>query len=114
MYNTGSPASGAAALLLVALLTLPSVISLVSHFRELKTKPARYEDKDGVASEESVAKYTARSPKILLSLFTVLGLATAIALVILGILNRGLDPRFLENWLAVAEWVRRKIAASPP
>lgn len=104
-YDSGSLVAGAASLSVVALLTVPSVIAVVSHFREPKSKPALYEDKDGVASEESVAEYTAKYPKILLSLFTVLGFATAACLAVLSTLDRDLDPMFLENWLSGGEWV---------
>lgn len=104
-YDSRSLASGAAALSLVALLTLPSVIGVLSHFREPKSKPALYEDKDGVASEKSMADYKATYPKILLSISTVLGFAAAVSLAVLGTLDRDLDPMFLENWLNAGQWV---------
>lgn len=104
-YDSRSLASGVASLVLAGILSLPSLIGVVSHFREPKTKPALYEDKDGVASEESMAEYTATYPKVLLSLFTVLGFASAVSLAVLSTLDREVDPMFLENWLSAGEWV---------
>lgn len=100
-----SLASAAPSLLLVALLTTPALNGVLSHFREPKSKPAIYEDKDGVASEESMAAYSVTYPKIFLSIFSVIGFGTALALAVLGTLDSHLDPLFLENWLAVGQWV---------
>ena len=103
--DTRAFAAAAASLVLVALLTFPSVIAFVSHFRAPNPKSTLYEDKDGVATEESVAEYTAKVPKILFSLFTIVGLSTSIALAALSTLNRDLDPMLIENWVNVAQWV---------
>jgi hypothetical protein len=104
-YDSRSLTSGAASLLVVTLLTLPALVAVRSHVCEPKSKPALYEDKDGVASEKSMAEYTAKYPKILLLIFTLLGFATAVSLAVLGTLDRDLDPMFLENWLSAAQWV---------
>ena len=104
-YGSKSLASAAVSLLLIVFLTIPALFGAVLHFREPKSKPALYEDKDGVASEESMAAYTAKYPKILLSIFTVVGFATAVCLAVLGTVDRGLDPMFLENWLTAGQWV---------
>jgi hypothetical protein len=103
--NSMSLASAAAGLVLTALLTIPALIGVLSHFREPKRKPAIYEDEDGAASEESMAAYTAKVPKILLSIFTIVGFATAVSVAVLGTLDRTLDPMFLENWLTAGQWV---------
>ena len=106
--DSRSLASGVAGLALVLLLTFPSSIGIGSHFRESKQKSTVYEDKDGVASEESMAEYTAKIPKILLSIFSILGLFTAIALAVLGTLNQDANRMFVENWLNVGEWVHTR------
>jgi hypothetical protein len=106
--DSRSLALGLAGLVLVFLLTLPTSIGIASHFREAKQKSAGYKDQDGVASEESMAEYSAKIPKILLSIFTVFGLFTAIALAVLGTLNQEADRMFVENWLNVGEWVRTR------
>ena len=104
-YGSNSLAAAAASLLLTALFTTPALIGVLSHFREPKSKPAIYEDEDGAASEESMAAYTVTYPKILLSIFAVLGFASAISLAVLGTLDRSLDHLFLENWFTAGQWV---------
>jgi hypothetical protein len=104
-YDSRSLAAGASALALVLLFTVPSVLAIASHFRETQSKPEIYEDKDGVASEESMAAYSAKAPKILISIFTTLGLSTAISLAVLSTLNRDHDFTFIQNWVNVAQWV---------
>jgi hypothetical protein len=104
-YDLKSLGSAAASLILVSLLTIPALLGGVSHCREPKSKPGLYEDKDGVASEESMAAYTAKYPKLLLSVFTVVGFATSVCLAVVGTLDQSLDPMFLENWLAAGQWV---------
>lgn len=107
-YDSRSLAAGTAGLALVLLLTLPSLFAITSHFRETKSKPEIYEDKDGVASEESMAAYSAKASKILLSIFTFAGFLTATSLAVLGTLNRNDDPMFIQNWLNLAQWVCRR------
>ena len=104
-YDSRSLASGAGSLALVLSLSIPSVLSIASHFRDSKPKPEIYEDKDGVASAESMAAYSATAPKITLSLSTVAGLLTSIALGVLGTLNRDHASMFVQNWLIAAQWV---------
>lgn len=104
-YDSRSLAVGASGLALVLLLTFPSVFAIASHFREPKSKSEIYEDKDGIASAESMAAYSAKTPKILISIFTIIGFLTATALAVLGTLNRDQDFTFLQNWLNVAQWV---------
>jgi hypothetical protein len=107
-YDSRSLAAGAGGLALILLLTLPSVSAVASHFRETKSKFQVYEDKDGIASEESMAAYSAKTPKILLTIFAVFGLLTATSLAVLGTLNRDHDFTFIQNWLNVAQWVRTR------
>ena len=104
-YDSRSLASGAGGLALVFLLTFPSVFAVTSHFRESRPKSEIYEDKDGIASEESMAAYSAKAPKIILSIFTVTGLLTSISLSIFGTLNGDHDFMFIQNWLIAAQWV---------
>jgi hypothetical protein len=89
---------------LVFLLTLPSLASVASHLRESKPKSNIYEDKDGIATEKSVAEYSTKIPKIFLSIFAILGLGTSIVLAVLETLG-GVDVE--ESWLNVAQWVRK-------
>lgn len=96
-----------AVLALDLLLTAPSVIAIHSHFRNKKTKPRLYEDKDGVASEQSMAAYSAKIPKIVLAIFTIAGFAIATSLAVLTTLNRNENTTFVQNWLNVAQWVMK-------
>ncbi|KAE9366466.1 putative ABC bile acid transporter [Stipitochalara longipes BDJ] len=88
--------AGVAGLTLVFLLTLPSLVGVASHLRESKPQSNRYEDKDGAATEKSIAAYSAKIPKIFLSIFAVLGLGTSIALAVLETLA-GVDV--IEAWV---------------
>jgi len=99
-----SLAAGGAALILIFLLTIPSIIGIISHLRSSKFKSDVYEDKDGIATTESVSAYSAKLPKIFLAIFTTSGLFLSIALAVLGTLND--DGMFIENWLNAAQWVR--------
>jgi len=100
-----STAAGGAALAIVVLLTIPSFIDHIAHLKEPKSKASIYEDKDGVATAESMAKYSTTIPKILLTIFTTFGLLTATALAILATLQHDQYLMFVENWLNVASWV---------
>ena len=103
--HSTSFAAGAAVLALLLILTFPSLSAIASHFREPKTKVEIYKDKDGVATEHSMAAFSAKAPKTLLSIFTLLGLASSLALAVLGTLNRAHDFTFLQNWISVGQWV---------
>lgn len=101
--DSTSLASGAAGLGVVFLLTIPSIFDIFTHFRENKPKSATYEDKDGVASKESIERFSTKVPKVLLSVFTIAGLLVSVALAILGTLEK--DGLFLESWFNIAIWV---------
>ncbi|RDL31200.1 uncharacterized protein BP5553_09989 [Venustampulla echinocandica] len=107
MLEDGSrlTAAGVTGLVLVLLLTFPSFTSISIHIRESKSnpKPKIYEDEDGVATEQSMAKYSAKIPKIFHVFFTISGLSAAVALAILATIN---SPRgmFADDWLNVAQW----------
>lgn len=99
-------ASAIAGTTLIILLTLPAVIGIISHLRAPKSKSniKVYADKDGTATPESMAKYSAKCPKTLLVIFAVLGLFTSIALAVLGTLGPR-TPMFLGDWLNTSQWV---------
>lgn len=99
-----STAAGGAALLAVAFLTIPAIRDHVVRLREKKEKASVYEDDDGVASEESMAKYSTTVAKVLLAIFTTLGLLTAIALAVLATVHHDEISAKVENWLNVASW----------
>ena len=91
-------------LVLVSFLTLPSIVRSISHLRASKSENAIYEDKDGIATEKSMREFSAKTPKILISLFSVAGLLASIALAILDTIHE-VDGLFVENWCNAAAWV---------
>jgi hypothetical protein len=108
-HDSRSLVSGVVGTALILLLTSPSVIGIISHLRAPKcnTNTKIYEDKDGVATPESMAKFPTKVPKTFLLVFVVLGLFTSIALAVLGTLDSR-TPMFLQDWLNTAQWVRTR------
>jgi hypothetical protein len=105
--NARALAAGIAALALSSFFTVPSVTAVAAHFRQPKPKPKLYEDRDGIATEESMAAYSAKAPKVILSVFTIVGFAAATFLAVLTTLHRNDYSVFVQNWLNVAQWVSR-------
>ncbi|KAK0113328.1 hypothetical protein ONS95_013584 [Cadophora gregata] len=107
-----SLAAGSSSLLLVALLTAPSLVSIASHLWSPKRSiPKIYKDKDGVATERSVEEYSAKIPKTFLGIFTIAGLGCSIALAVRASIE-GWDGLFVENWLNVAQWALITVQAA--
>ena len=99
-----SLASGGVGIVLILLLTLPTISGVLSHFRSSKSQAATYEDEDGVATDKSIAAYSARIPKTLLAVFNTFGLLTSIALAVISTLDSQ-KLMCLENWLNTVQWV---------
>jgi hypothetical protein len=108
--DSRSLAVGITALALVLLFTFPSLTAIASHLRNTKPKSSTYEDKDGAATEKSVAEYTAKIPKIALAIFTISGLSLSIILAVLDIACED-DGMFIQNWLNVAQSVSLRDAS---
>lgn len=93
-------------LALVVIATLPSALAAVSHFRRKDKATAElYEDQDGVATEESMVKYSAKWPKTFLSVFATLGFAFATASAVLATVNQSGTFVLIQNWLSFLQWV---------
>ncbi|KAB8298622.1 hypothetical protein EYC80_000801 [Monilinia laxa] len=102
-YNSNSLAAAIACLLVLSILTLPSVSSIISHFREKeKQNLDNYTDKDGIATEETIAAFSTKLPKSLLIISTLLGFGTSLALAILDLFHY--DRLKLEDWFNVVSW----------
>lgn len=103
-YNSGSLAAAIFCLVVAIALTFPSIYSIISHFREKGKQNANtYTDKDGVATEETIAAFSTKVPKTLLIISTFFGLGTSLTLAILDLFHdNGLQ---LEDWINVAIWV---------
>lgn len=107
--DSRSLASGGAGSIVVLLLSIPSLYATASHLlgrRKIPSKSGTYEDKDGVATEESVKAYSAKIPKTLLTIFTTAGFLISIASAVLGTLKNN-DGMLIENWLNTAQWVSK-------
>ncbi|KAG9243283.1 putative ABC bile acid transporter [Calycina marina] len=93
-----------AALIATSLFTIPAVIDALDKRRKSKSKTTLYRDKDGVATEESMAKYSTTLPKSLLAIFITLGFFTAIALAVLSTIRQENRTTKVEDWMIVGSW----------
>jgi hypothetical protein len=100
-----SLAVGVAGFGVIFLSTLPSAVCHISHLRSSKAESDIYKDKDGIATEEAVAAYSNKLPKIFIFVLTNLGFLVSLALAVLGALHLTNDGFFLENWFNVGAWV---------
>jgi hypothetical protein len=101
--------------IVVAISTIPSILRLAKRRR---VKPANdgklYEDADGAATEESMAKFSTNWYYLSTLALAIIGLATSLALVIYSTVqmhSRSLDAsaRSLPQiWLLFISWVSRK------
>lgn len=109
-YDSGSLAAAICSSVVVVAFTVPSAISTVSHLRGKEQKWTTYSDKDGVATEETIAAFSTKVPKTILMISTILGFGTSIALAILAFLHP--DGMMVENWINVGQWVRQNIPSN--
>lgn len=101
-----SLAASTVSLVLVALLTCPSISNIASHFRSGSSSRFEFdEDADGTATAESITSYNAQLPKALLGWFAIAGLSTSVALAVLATIGDG-ELMLLENWVVVGASVR--------
>lgn len=94
---------GCAVIFLCAICTIFILVSSI--VRTKKNCAAKiYEDKDGVATPESIVEFSAKLPKVLVGLLSLSGLGVSSAIAILGTLGDR-DGLFVEDWLNAASWV---------
>jgi len=95
---------------LIAAFTIPSVIRLAkSSLRAKTTNDGLYEDKDGRATEESVAQYWTSRPFIFVFVAIALALVTSLALACFATVRRDhsfSDQCLVRLWLLFAAWVK--------
>lgn len=96
---------------IILLVSIPAVFTFILQLTTRQPKQDAYEDKDGKATLESVAAYSAKLPKILIVLFAALTCSTGIATAVLATLHIGQDDLFLDNWLSAGASVSK--IASP-
>ena len=97
---------GAVACAVICVCTIRTIFILTSSIAQTKKSgiPQIYEDKDGAATPESTAEFSAKVPKIIVGLLSFSGLGVSSAIAVLGTID-GKDVFFLENWLNAASWV---------
>ncbi|KAH6672198.1 putative ABC bile acid transporter [Halenospora varia] len=102
--------SGVFGLFSAFLLSLPTIFSITTLTRRRKVKNGLYEDNDGVATEESMAQYSAKIPIVLLFTCAILGAFTSIALSVLATVHSN-ESLPSEDWLNSGQWVLLSIQA---
>ncbi|KAI9743583.1 MAG: hypothetical protein M1818_002898 [Claussenomyces sp. TS43310] len=111
-YHELSIAVAAAGLGLVLIATISSARTLAPSLISAKKNNFAtrvYEDKDGVSTEEATAKYSLTVSKALICIFTLLGLGTSIASVVLTAL--GVENGGLIEYLTAPSWVLLAVQA---
>jgi hypothetical protein len=91
---------------LIGVLTISPLWTLVASFRRTRTvaQDALYQDKDGVATKESMAAYSTTRQFILVFIGTGLGLAASFSLAVFATVNsQSFD--ILSIWLLNLSWV---------
>lgn len=96
------------ALVLIVGLSLPAFLQILKRVRSSKLQYVdlsdRYEDEDGVATEESEGAYSDFIPRLILILVSVIGTIDCLASAILTTTRDAL-PLFVEQWLQFITWV---------
>ena len=101
---------GLTALIIVCVTTLPTLLNLYKRakhssknygYREIHKL---YEDKDGVATEETANEYTAAIPKFIALTSTLLGLAAAVVNIVITSTYSSQSPS-IGDWIAFSTWV---------
>lgn len=99
-----------ASIVVIAISTIPSTWRLVKRRRVKPTNDGKlFEDADGVATEESMARYSAKPFYTVALSVAIVGVATSLALAIYSTVKR--DKGFTklcltQVWLLSASWVR--------
>lgn len=108
--------AGATGLGLISLCTIPALWNLMSSVSSSKKYclPKVYIDKDGTATEESTAKFSAKIPKAVIAVLTILGFSIATTIAVLGTLSLNKDALYLANWINCGAWVCRETNCNGP
>lgn len=92
---------------IILLVSIPAVFTFILQLTTRQPKQDTYQDKDGKATPESVAAYSAKLPKTFIVFFAALTCTTGIATAVLATLHIGQDGLFLENWLSAGASVSK-------
>lgn len=95
--------------ILVGVLTISPAWTLVKSFRRTKTTTdnALYQDKDGIATEESMAAYSTKTSLVFIFMSCLLGLAASFALAVFATVSRAYFHHIPSIWLLSVSWVSR-------
>ena len=106
--TTTSLATASTALGLIALLSIPSIHQYVRRIRSTKSQYVdlsdRYEDEDGVATQESEEAYSDFVPRLIVLLGAIIGCLDCLVSAILTTTREAL-PLLIEQWLQFVTWV---------
>lgn len=112
MLETSIASASYASIALTAAFTIPPIFRLTKRpfLTAVKStnEDALYEDEDGVATEESMARFSNRRLYTLILAISVLGLATSFTTAVSAAVRRGNDfEKFclVQLWLLFASWV---------
>ena len=107
-HTSTSVAIAIACLAIVAVLSIPAArqvfIRLRARQKQYEFLSDRYEDKDGVATDESQEAYSDFLPRLILILICIVACAVALTSAIITTTRSHL-PLSLEQWLQFATWV---------
>lgn len=84
---------------------VPAVYAVVSQIRSRAPKDNFYEDKDGVATPESIAAFSNKASKFAVAFLASSTAALSIALSVLTTLHPGKHDLFWPTWLTTGAWV---------
>jgi hypothetical protein len=91
----------------IVIFTTPSVWRLAASFR--RTKPINvdsiYQDKDGKATEESMAEFSTKRPFTLIFVGAALGWAASFALAVFATVDVSVPHDLAPIWLLFVSWV---------
>lgn len=97
--------ASAAGLAVTALATVPAVSAIASQIRSRAPKDNFYEDKDGVATPESIAAFSNKASKFAVTFLAASTAALSIALAVLNTTGPSHGSLFLTTWLTTGAWV---------
>ena len=105
MSQTFSVALNGVTLAIAVLSTILALHAVLKQLRSGKPRDRFYEDIDGVATPKSLAKFSNKSPKIAILLFSACGLGTSLGVLVLSTLQKRKNGSVPENSLRTASWV---------
>ncbi|KAF5008190.1 hypothetical protein FDECE_5523 [Fusarium decemcellulare] len=104
MSQTLSVALNCVALTIAALSAFVALLAVFSQLRSGKPKDRFYEDVDGIATPDSLVRFSNKGAKTGILLFSACGAGTSIGSLVLSSLSKVKDGSIVENGLQMAAW----------